>query len=92
MMWYGYSYSWGGALMMSLSAVVTVALIALLLWGVIRWLSIRQLQGALPTAGLSAMEILQQRFARGEIDALTYQRMRAHLEETAAPKTPIPVG
>ncbi|HZR41901.1 MAG TPA: SHOCT domain-containing protein [Ktedonobacteraceae bacterium] len=34
---------------------------------------------------LSALEILQQRFARGEIDQATYQQMRAQLEASARP-------
>jgi uncharacterized membrane protein len=37
--------------------------------------------GAAPI-GLSALDILRQRYARGEIDAATYENMRERLENT----------
>ena len=37
-----------------------------------------------PSAGPSAVEILQQRYARSEIDAATFAQMRAHLEAPSA--------
>jgi putative membrane protein len=33
----------------------------------------------------SALEILRQRYARGEIDATTYQQMRERLEASSRP-------
>ena len=34
---------------------------------------------------LSALEILRQRYARGEIDAVTYEQMRERLEASSGP-------
>jgi putative membrane protein len=34
----------------------------------------------MPASGPSAMEILRQRFARGEIDTATFEQMRERLE------------
>jgi uncharacterized membrane protein len=38
-----------------------------------------------PPVQLSALEILSQRYARGEIDATTYEQMRERLEASARP-------
>ena len=38
-----------------------------------------------PPTQASAMEILRQRYARGEIDATTYEQMRERLESSNAP-------
>jgi putative membrane protein len=38
-----------------------------------------------PPSQLSAMEILRQRYARGEIDAATFENMRERLENTDSP-------
>ena len=40
-----------------------------------------------PPQGLSALEILRQRYARGEIDAITFEQMRERLENTSGPKS-----
>lgn len=82
MMW-GYNPGWGGWLMMSVGMVVMLVLLGILVWTLIRWLNSR----ATPP-GSSALEILQQRYARGEIDDATYERMREHLQESAAPPPP----
>jgi putative membrane protein len=80
MMWYG--YGWGGMLLMLLSMFLWFAALGLLVWALIRWLTERT-----PGAGLtspSAIEMLRQRYARGEIDAATFQQMRDELEGTSA--------
>src|SRR5437879_1618652 len=39
-----------------------------------------------PPVRPSALEILRQRYARGEIDAVTYEQMRERLEASAGPR------
>lgn len=84
MMWgYGYGWSWGGALMMLLYSLFWLALLGVLLWALLRLITSRS-QGGNSTAsgqsGPSALEILQQRYARGEIDWMTFDQMRERIE------------
>lgn len=82
MMWYG--YSWGSVLIMLLNMVFWALLLGLLVWALVRWLTTRTATSG-PT-GLSAMEILRQRYARGEIDVATFEQMRAQLENSTQPR------
>jgi putative membrane protein len=79
MMW-GYNVT-GMGWWMVISSIIWLALIAIGVWAFARWAS-RQTQqmtsSAPPTP--SATEILRQRFARGEIDNDTFERMRQQLE------------
>ncbi len=70
-------------------------ILLLLIWGLIRMFSFRGRQVpynhyyGMPRYGVppvqpSALEILRQRYARGEIDAVTYEQMRERLEASAA--------
>jgi uncharacterized membrane protein len=77
MMW-GYGGSWPGMLMMTLSSILWIALIAVLIWVVVRWLNKKDANMITPT--LSAMEILRQRYARSDIDTATFVQMREQLE------------
>ena len=70
MMW-GPDYGAGGWAMMLGSIIVGVVLIALILLGV-TWL-IRTQQ---PGEGMSALAILDARYARGEIDEADYKQRR----------------
>jgi putative membrane protein len=83
MMW-GYSPNWGSMfLMMVLSNLLWIGLLAILVWAVIRWFERRSGGSGShePLAReLSAMEILRQRYARGEMDEATFERMRERLE------------
>jgi putative membrane protein len=93
MMW-GYGFSWGGMLLMLVSWLVWAALIGLLVWALIRWLTVGTLRTGGPgsTAGPSAIETLRQRYARGEIDGPTFDQMRERLADTSArhgPATPV---
>lgn len=82
MMGYGYGMEWGGWIAM---AVFWIAIITLVIWGVSR---------AFPTdrnpsrdsgisPGESAVEILDRRYAAGEIDDDRYRTMRATLAADA---------
>ncbi len=82
MMW-GYGFGWGW-LMMSLGTVLWIALLVVLVWALIRWLSSKAstttpMTMHMPPSGPSAEEILRQRYARGEIDAATFEQMRERL-------------
>jgi putative membrane protein len=85
MMW-GYGFGWGWVLM-SLGMILWIALLVVLVWALIRWLNTRTSTPASPPSsavqsGPTALEILQQRYARGEIDTATYEQMRERLEAT----------
>jgi len=85
MMW-GYGFGWGW-LMMSLGTILWIAILVVLVWALIRWLNTRTSTPAPPPSsgvqsGPTALELLQQRYARGEIDTATYEQMRERLEAT----------
>ena len=93
MMW-GYGFGWGGMFLTLLGALLFLALLAVLIWAVLRFVtgktttpfpSYRSSEPPSP----SALEILRQRYARGEIDTETYEQMRARLE---TPLTQPPAG
>jgi putative membrane protein len=77
-MMYGYGWSWPGMLMMMLSSLLWIALIAALIWAAVYWFNKKNANTITPTP--SAMELLRQRYARGEIDAATFEQMRERLE------------
>ncbi len=80
----------GGLMMLGvfLGTTLWVLLLALGIWTLVRWLNGRVRpplgRGQMPD-GPSALEILQQRYARGEIDHATYEQMRERLQ--ASPPT-----
>jgi putative membrane protein len=89
MMW-GYDFGWGGMLMMSLGTILWIALMIVLVWALIRWINGRTTTPvppytSAPPPSSSALEILRQRYARGEIDTATYEQMREQLEASAHP-------
>ncbi len=82
-MW-GYDFGWSW-LLMSFGMVLWIALLVVLVWAVIRWLTTKTTIAPLhdnvtPVGGPSALEILRQRYARGEIDTATFEQMRVQLE------------
>jgi putative membrane protein len=84
MMW-GYGFNWPSMGLMMLGSTLWVVLLAAIVWAVIRWLNHRttsptQHTTMLPGHGPTAREILNQRYARGEIDATTFEQMRERLE------------
>ena len=87
-MWW-YSFSWGGMFLMLLGMALWIALLVVLVWALIRWLDRRNTvtsgQGlGMPANGPSAIEILRQRYARGEIDTATFEQMRECLVASGA--------
>ena len=86
MMW-GYGFGWGWVLM-SFGTILWIALLVVLVWALLRWLSNRTTTpmspSQMPPSGLPAEEILRQRYARGEIDTATYEQMRERLERDRA--------
>ncbi len=86
MMWgYGYDPGLGSWLMMLAGTILWIALLGILIWGIIRWFDRRPggLMSRKPESRVSepsAQEILEQRYARGEIDATTFEQMRERLQ------------
>jgi putative membrane protein len=68
-----------------------IVILALLIGFAIRRFSFRHrhapyYQYGMPPVQPSALDILRQRYARGEIDAVTFDQMRERLEATGEPK------
>lgn len=83
MMFWGYGYNGFMMLGMVLGNLLWFALLCLLIWGCIRWLGNRLSNNTHPLVSEpSAMEILRRRYARGEIDAVTFEQMKERLEGT----------
>jgi putative membrane protein len=94
MMWgYGTTYTWGGMLLMLLSMLFWFALLGALIWALVHWITRSGVPSGTP-GDPSALETLQQRYARGEIDDATFARMRQHLvgstsvRDDASPSVP----
>lgn len=73
-----------------LGTILWIALLGVLVWALLRWLTTRNAPviGYHPTPPPyqpSAVEILRQRYARGEIDDVTFQQMRERLEASMPP-------
>ena len=81
MMWSGDWNGWG---------VFWMSLMMVVFWGGLIWLvvyAIRQFSGSAgraPNRVVSALEVLEERFARGEIDRDEYEDRRRVLESKAA--------
>ena len=77
---------WGfGPGLWLLGGLLWIVIWAFLFWGLTRWFGSRNRRMPFyhpdqPPVELSALEILRQRYARGEIDAATFERMRERLE------------
>ena len=85
----GYDFGWGW-LLMSLGTILWIALMVVLVWALIRWINGRTTTPvppytSAPPTGPSALEILRQRYARGEIDTATFEQMREQLEAHSPP-------
>ncbi len=76
---YGYGWSWGGVLFMIVSTLFWIGLFALVIWAIARWLTDRR-GPVIGQRDLSPREILDRRYAAGEIDEATHDRMVARVE------------
>ena len=92
MMW-GYAFAWPMMLWMILGGTLWIVLLVVLIWALVRWLNRKTMtpppyegrhETTMQPGGPSALEILQQRYARGEIDTGTYEQMRERLEASPA--------
>jgi Predicted membrane protein len=92
MMWgYGYGGSW---LLMLFSMIFWIALLVVLAWALIRWVDRKTNMPVssgptTPASGPTALELLRQRYARGEIDTATFEQMRERLEASVAHEKPL---
>ena len=68
---------------MMFGGVLLIAVLVVLAWALIRWFERKApAPGSSTPANASALEILLQRYARGEIDTATYEQMREQLQVT----------
>jgi len=83
--WFG-GLTW---LVMPVVMLLVIALTVVFVWALVRWLN-RKLtlpapHDSFPMANEpSALEVLQQRYARGEIDTATFENMRERLVASGA--------
>lgn len=85
MVWDGGGWGWMGGLGMVLMVIIWVGLIALVVWGVSALT--RGHSGGAPTME-SPRQILDRRFASGEMDAAQYAEARRVLEGRSADGRP----
>jgi putative membrane protein len=79
-MWgYSYGYGMGGMVWAALSLLMCLIVFGLLLWAILSLMERRAHGSLAPGQPPSALETLRQRYARGEIDEPTYQRMYEQL-------------
>jgi len=89
-MYWGF-WGFGPGLWGDLGGPLWIVIRALLIWGLICWFASgnRRRPSYYPDQPLgapSALEILRQRYARGDIDADTFEQMRERLEHTDGPR------
>ncbi|MGE5334242.1 MAG: SHOCT domain-containing protein [Nitrososphaerota archaeon] len=82
------------SLWMIIGSLFWIAVVGVVIWALVRWLSSRSQPTTMPpvAGGQSALEILRQRYARGEIDAATYEQMRERLEGSSMMSVPRDAG
>src|SRR5260370_2322386 len=84
---------WSGGwtwLVIPVVMLLVIALTAVLIWALVRWLNRKSTipapHDSYPIASEPpALEVLQQRYARGEIDTATFENMRERLSATGGP-------
>ena len=79
MMFWGYPYTWPMMMGMFFWGLFWLVLFGVAAWAFVHWFAgsaTNTIRGREP----SALEILRQRYARGEIDTATFEQMMVHLE------------
>lgn len=92
MYWYG--YGWGDFFWMVLWMLVWLGVFSLVIWAIVRAISRRHWQPMhhewrIQSNEPSALEILNRRYARGEIDQSTYEAMRERIETSYTDQKPL---
>lgn len=83
-MYWGYGYGWAGFFWMVFWMLIWVGLLSLVIWAIIRasnrrhWQPVRH-EWRVQSNEPSALEILNRRYARGELDAATFEMMRERI-------------
>ncbi|MCZ2110181.1 MAG: SHOCT domain-containing protein [Dehalococcoidia bacterium] len=72
------NWGWGGWLLTALMVAAFCAVLAALIFGLVRWAGRRPLNPPPPAAD-SALQIVRERFARGEITEEEFERMTRRL-------------
>jgi putative membrane protein len=78
----------GGWILGSVMMVLLIALVVIAVVWLVRWSATTGRPSA-PHGGESAREVLDRRFASGEIDDEEYRRLRAALSDAPAPPPPV---
>ncbi|HEV7126846.1 MAG TPA: SHOCT domain-containing protein [Ktedonobacterales bacterium] len=93
MMW-GFDYAWWPPIgMMVLGIVFWTLFLGLATWAIVRWISRAQTESHPPASSATpphadALDILRERYAKGEIDASAFEDMCARLDASAQPERP----
>jgi putative membrane protein len=98
MMWGYYNNNAGMMVWTIIMSLFWLGLLAVAVWALLRWLN-RTTKAPTPTQGQvnpSALDVLNLRYAHGEIDADTYRSMRAELEASGSSaqrtRETVPIG
>lgn len=83
-MMFGYGFTWVSMMLTMLGSTLWMVVLVVLAWAVIRWLNTRTPRPTWQTPSRlgsdpTAREFLSQRYARGEIDATTFEQMQERL-------------
>lgn len=76
--WMGWGSGWGGMILGPLVMIAWLALLVAVVVLIVRWLGGGSVSGVRPER--TARDILDERYARGEIDREEYQRRRQDIE------------
>ena len=91
-MYWNYGYGWGDFFWMVLWMAIWLGLLSLVIWAIMRaisrrrWSTLRHEWHVQPTEP-GALEILNRRYALGELDAATYEAMRERIQASATDDT-----